>query len=81
MGWKGHEENYLYSSVYTRYAVNIIKIALKEDELITLKEGDTLGNIAILCERVGIFNDTTGNLQQAFLYFENFRQLEQSLHA
>jgi len=75
-----HEENYLYSSVYTRYAVNIIKIALKEDELITLKEGDTLGNIAILCERVGIFNDTTGNLQQAFLYFENFRQLEQSLH-
>ena len=37
-------------------------------------------NIAILCERLGNYHQTTGNLQQALSYFEQYNLLEKELH-
>jgi tetratricopeptide (TPR) repeat protein len=63
-----HIENFKYSSLYVRYAESILLY------LQTLEP-----NLAVLCERIGTFYTTIGNLENAFIYFEKFKNQFQQL--
>jgi tetratricopeptide (TPR) repeat protein len=63
-----HIENFKYSSLYVRYAESILDYFK-----------DIQYNLALLSERVGTYYTTIGNLENAFAYFEQCKNIAEKL--
>ncbi|MCC5944180.1 MAG: hypothetical protein JJT94_04545, partial [Bernardetiaceae bacterium] len=63
-----HQENYKYSTLYSRYAESVVSY-FTEPHI----------NFLMLCERIGSFYQTTGNLSQALHFYKKYENLAQKL--
>jgi tetratricopeptide (TPR) repeat protein len=69
-----HRENYQSTSLYQRYAEGVLaNLASFENQLGS--------NFLMLCERIGTFYGTTGNLRQALHFHEKYEALAKKLVA
>ncbi|MCC5944766.1 MAG: hypothetical protein JJT94_07500 [Bernardetiaceae bacterium] len=63
-----HQENYKYSTLYSRYAESVVSYFAEPNS-----------RFSILCERIGSFYQTTGNLSQALHFYKKYENLAQKL--
>ncbi len=63
-----HKDNYTFSAIFSRYAETVVA-AFEEPNY----------NAALLCERIGNYYETIGNLNRAIGFYEKYRAVSQEL--
>ncbi len=71
-----HQDNYKLTTLYSHYAKSIANLYLG---IVHGKDFTIMHNIGVLCERIGYFYATTGNLNKALNFYEQQNEISKQL--